>query len=183
MADDKVLLKVNCPKWFLIIFPLALLFSILIVTLMWIYFSNDGFTFLEVGGLTIFLPIFGIWLWLIPFLFSSVTAHESGLQVTGPLVSDLRFTWEEIVKVSRPFLGIPKEFIYIFSKDGEKMTLLRSMEGYLDLLELIESRAPNLLPKKLPREVWPRKRSWGRTWLVIIGFLVVYVALKLIFSS
>lgn len=149
---------------------------------MWVYFSNDGFTFLEISGLAFFLAIFAVWFWLIPYLYSSVIATESGLEVTGPLVSKLEITWDEIVKVSRPLLGIPREFIYVFLESGEKIVLLRSMERYSNLLELIESKAPNLSPKKLPREVWPRKLSWGKTWLAIIGFLLVYMALKVFFK-
>jgi len=47
---------------------------------MWVYFSNDGFTFLEISGLAFFLAIFAVWFWLIPYLYSSVIATESGLE-------------------------------------------------------------------------------------------------------
>jgi hypothetical protein len=33
--------------------------------------------------------------------------------------------------------------MYLFSKTGKKIILLRGMTGYTELLKLIESRAPN----------------------------------------
>ena len=180
--SDKVLLKVSCPKWFLVVLPAVLVFSLLLFILMWVHFGQDGFTWPEVWGMAIFLAILAGWLWLIPFLYSSIIATDSGLRVTGLLGRNLNFTWDTIVKVSRPLLGIPREFIYVFSKSGDKMVLLRSMERYSDLLKLIETRAPNLSPKTLPQEMWLQKLSWGKTWLAIIGILIIYMILKVIFK-
>jgi len=180
--DNKILLNVSYPKWFRIVVPPLLFLYLLFLLVMMVYFGRDGFTWLEVGISTFFWVVFGVWLWIIPFIYSSLVATESGLRATGIFRRRRRLTWDEIVRVSRPLFGIPSELIYVLSKSGEKMILLRGMEGYSDLLRLIESKALNLSARRLPAEVWPRKLSWKKVWLVISGVVVAYVAIRLIFK-
>lgn len=180
--DDKVLLKVSYPKWFQVIVPPLLFLYLLFLVLMGFYFSRGDFTWPKVCIAAFLLAVFMIWLWIIPFIYSSLIATESGLRATGIFRRRRKLTWDEIVRVSRPLFGIPSELIYVFSKRGEKMVLLRGMEGYSDLLKLIESKASNLSGKRLPAEVWPRKLSWKTVWLVIAGIVAVYVGLRLLFK-
>lgn len=179
--DDKILLKVTYPKWFQIILPPILFLYLIFLLVLMVYFARDGFTWLKVGIGAFFLAILGIWLWMIPFIYSSLIATESALHATGIFRRRQKLTWDEIVRVSRPLFGIPNELVYVFSKSGQKMVLLRGMEGYPDLLKLIQSRAPYLSQKRLPEELWPRKHSWKRVWLVTAGIVAVYIILRLLF--
>jgi hypothetical protein len=91
--------------------------------------------------------IVGLGLWMTPIFYSTIVVTEAGLELKGLLGSKRKFSWDEIVKVSRPRFGIPRDAMYIFSKTGKKIILLRNMTGYAELLKLIESRAPNLSPR------------------------------------
>jgi hypothetical protein len=89
------------------------------------------------------------------------------------------FAWDEIIALSRPRFGIPQDEVHVLSKTGEKIILSRSMDGYSQLLELIQSKATNLSP----REIWPKKSSnqW-RHILIFLALFIVYVIAKLIFK-
>lgn len=179
---NEVLLKMSYPKWFQAVLPPILFLYFIFVLVITVYFSRGGFTWIQVGISAFFWIIFALWLWIIPFVYSSLIATESGLCATGIFGRKQKLTWDEIVKISRPLFGIPNEFTYVFSKSGKKMILLRSMEGYSNLLELIQSKAPHLSQKRLPKELWPRKLSWKKVWLVTTGVIAVYIALRLIFK-
>lgn len=180
--DDKVLLKMSYPKWFQVIVPPILLLYFIFVLAITVYLSRGGFTWLEVAISAFFWAIFALWLWIIPFIYSSLLATDAGLYATDMFRQKKKLSWDEIVRVSRPLFGIPNEFVYVFSRGGKKIVLLRGMEGYSDLLKLIESRAANLSSRGLPQEVWPRKLSWTKVWLVTAGVIVAYIALRLIFK-
>lgn len=180
--DDKILLKVSYPKWFQIIVPPLLFLYLLFLVLMGSYLTRGDFTWPKVGIAAFFLVVFMIWLWIIPFIYSSLIATESELRATGIFRRRRRLTWNEIARVSRPLFGIPSEVIYVFSKSGEKIVLLRGMEGYSDLLKLIESKASNLSQKTLPQNVWPRKLSWRTVWVVMTGIVALYIGLRLLFK-
>ena len=77
-------------------------------------------------------------------LFYSVTATKKGLETAKPIGSNQSFTWEEIIEVRRPRFGIPYDFSYVISKNKEKLLLVRSMQNYKELVELIKTKAPNL---------------------------------------
>ena len=53
-------------------------------------------------------------------------------------------TWNEIVEVKRPRFGIPVDFAYVISKNKDRLRLIRSMNNYRELIQLIKNKAPNL---------------------------------------
>jgi len=182
VKQDKVLVQASLPRWFKTFYAIDLPVMLLLFTFVWIQFSRDGFTLSEILGSLFLLIIATLGLWLTPAFLSSITATESGLELHGLWGVRRNFSWNDIVKVSRPRFGIPREFTYVVSKSGEKMILLRSMKGYSELLELIQSRAPNLTLKKLPPELGPRRyTTFWRDALITFGLLVVYFILKRVF--
>ena len=176
---DRVLIDVRCPKWFLIIFPLMLFGGLTVVALIvGIYVNRNGVTWPIVIGSGIFLAAIAVWVWLIPYLYSSIVATESGLSTTGPFRQNQHITWGEITSVGTPRFGIPKEFIYILSRSGERIVVVRSMEQYRELLDLIQIKVPTLPDGKIPEKVWGTKHSWIKTWLALAGFFAIYLAAK-----
>lgn len=141
IKNQNILIKVSSPSWLIILFipcliialPLSIFYTALVI------YNNR----LSVFG--VFLLIFVLaGFWFIKLLFYSVTATESGLETTNLLGSNKSFIWEEIVKVRRPRFGIPYDFTYVVSKNKGKLLLVRSMQNYKELIELIKVRAPNL---------------------------------------
>jgi hypothetical protein len=181
--DDRVLLKLNYPKWFRIFYGVGAPLTLLLFIIGWVHFSRNGFTSLELLKSALFLVIVGFGLYVSPVFYYSVVATEAGLQFNGVFGPKQQFAWNEIATVSRPRLGIPKEAIYIYSRSGEKTIIGRGMTGYSDLLELIQSRAPNLSPKELPRELLPSASSgeWKYV-LIFFGLFIIYVIVRLIFK-
>ena len=80
-------------------------------------------------------------------LFYSVVATESGILSFNSFGEGKLFDWTEIIEVKRPRFGIPYDFTYVISTDNEKMLLVRSMQNYKELIELIKAKAPK--PKRL----------------------------------
>lgn len=178
---DKILLKVGYPKWFLVVISVVLPLTLIFLFLGLIYLNIGGFTWLRFSISTFFLAIIVLGFWLIPTIYSSILATDSGLQVRGFFGQKRQFTWDEIAKISKPRFGIPRDFAYVISRGGRKIIVMKSWEGYFDLLKLIESKASNLSHKRLPQEVWPKRLSWKKLWLIVIGVLVLYVFIRLIF--
>lgn len=180
--EGRVLLRVSCPKWSLVLLgivgSLSLLLFMPIFILATIHWSRTGFTVTRFLICAVLLVIPVIYLWMIRHAYCWITATEAGLQARRMFGPKLMFSWNEIVRVSRPRLGIAGGAVYIFSKGGQTLSLLREMEGYSQLLDLIESRAPNLSPKQIPHDLWPKKRDiWKEflgTFLVLLGLIVVY---------
>lgn len=168
------------------LFGIAGLVTLTFSLFVWIYYSWDGFTAPGVLWKSLFfLAVIGGGIWIVPFIYCSITATESGLQRVGLLGQRQHFSWDEIVKISRPRLGIPKEAVNVISKSGEKMVLLQGMESYAELLELIQSKRPNLLPKKLFEDLWPKQYMWRdflRTFLILLGFIIIYGVLRRFFD-
>ncbi len=183
VRQDKVLLQANLPKWFRVFYGIGAPFMPFFSIFIWIQFSLDGFTLLEVLGVVFFIVMTLLVLLMAPLFCSSVTATEFGLELSALWILRRRFSWNEIVRVSRPHFGVPRDITYVFSKSGKRIGLLRSMEGYSELLELIQSKAPNLTPRTLPPEFSPRRyTTFWRDALVIFGGLLLYFVAKLIFK-
>lgn len=185
VRDDRVLLRVSYPRWFLVLFGIAGLITLAIFLFALIYYSRDGFILPEFWKSLFFLAILAGGLWIIPYIYCSIAATESGLQRVGLLGQKQHFSWDEIVRISRPRFRIPKEAVYVFSKSGQKMALLNGMEGYTELLEIIQSRAHNLSQKKLPQDLWPKRysgRDFLRAFLILFGLIFIYGVLRRFFD-
>ena len=168
------MLRISHPKWVLIVFGivasggLILYLPVFIFSLVHLKLLKSVFFFVFSTGC----------LWICRYIYSWITATESGLQVVGMLRSRQKFTWDEIVGVSRN-----SDFVSIFSNSGEKIVILSSMTGYPELLELIQSRAPNLSPKRLPQELWSNfSPSAWRVVSIFFGLFVAYVMVRFIFK-
>ena len=139
--NQNILIKTSCPKWFVILgficFVITLLFSAF-YTVMVIY--NNGLT---VFGIFLLIVVLSEFLF-IKLLFYSVTATEIGLETANLLGSDKSFVWEEIVEVRGSRFGIPYDATYVVSKNKGKILLIRSMQNYKELIELIKVKSPNL---------------------------------------
>lgn len=142
IENINVLLKSSFPQWFVILgsicFVITLLFSTLYVVVV-IY--NNGISVFNM--IILILVSSGYW-FFIKILFYSITATDRGLKSNNPLGSSKEFVWEEIVEVRRPRFGIPYDLAYVVSKNKGKMLLVRSMQNYKELIELIKVKAQNL---------------------------------------
>ncbi|MGH7772751.1 MAG: hypothetical protein ACREQA_11030 [Candidatus Binatia bacterium] len=179
---DNILLRVSHPKWVLIFLGIIASGGIILYLPVFIFslvhFVLEGFTIIKLLKSLYFFIFFAVCLGLGRYIYSSIIATESGLQVVGILRWRQKFTWDEIVGVSRNF-----DFVSIFSNSGGKIVILSSMTGYPELLELIQSRAPNLRPKRLAQELWSHfSPSPVRVVLIFFGLFVAYVIVRLILS-
>jgi hypothetical protein len=182
-AQNTVILKVSLPKWFRVFYAIGAPLAVLLFVIVWLHYGRDAYTFSEAWKLLLFLAIVGLGLWTTPFFFSTILVTEAGLELKRLFGSTQRFSWDEIVQVSRPRFGIPHDAIYVFSHTGRKIVLSRGMTGYPELLKLIQLRAPNVSPEKLPREL--RLSESSREWkyvLIFFGLFIMYVIARLIFK-
>lgn len=182
-AQNTVILEVSLPKWFRVFYAVGAPVAVLIFVIVWFHYGRDGYTFSEAWKLLLFLAIIGLGLWTTPIFLSTVLVTDAGLELKRVFGSPQRLSWDEIVLVSRPRSRIPYDAVYIISQTGRKIVLSRGMTGYSELLELIQSRAPNLTPKKLPRELWisGSSREWKYV-LIFFGLLIIYVIARLVFK-
>ena len=177
---DKTLLRVSLPKWFRVFYaigaPLTLIFFLIIAVL----FNLNGFTFPGVIIILFVLVTVGIALHATPHFYSMIWVTDYGLRWDRPLgLRDKEFKWDDILTVSRPRFGYPGDVAYIVSKSGDKISVVKSMDGYTYLLEIIQLRAPNLTPKRLPKNLLPASSS--RAWkqlLILFALFVMYVIVR-----
>lgn len=136
------------------------------------------------GVYSLVLIIFvGGWLRAIPRLFSSIFVTEFGIETHGSLVRRQKFGWDEIVAVSKSSFPTRSGFTDIISNRGDKITVMGSMTGYSELLELILSKAPNV-KNELPSDSWGWHFVSGLRWLAIsFGFFLTYVFVRWLFRS
>lgn len=141
-SKENVLLKINYPKWalYFISFCWGSIF------LFFIFFALKEiieFSFpIQMVVIICAILLSGVFIFKIFFL--TVIATEKELKRTYPFITDKSFPWDEIIEVRRPRLGMPYDFSYVISKNKKKLLLIRSMENYKELVELIKAKAPNL---------------------------------------
>lgn len=177
---DRVLLRVSAPKWLVVAYTIGFLFTLALFVIAGVHFARRGFTWSTLWIVGFFLTITLLGMWIIPLFHSSYVATESGLEHVGLFGRRRKFSWEEITRVSRPRFGIPYDVAYVFSERSEKITLVRGIPGYTELLELIQSKAPNLDPKHLSQNLWVSQTSWKSTLWIVLGVLGAYLIFRLI---
>lgn len=189
MNGEKLLFRVRCPKWFVVFFGLAsalityLFMTIAVMALQ--DFTRHGLTFFETLKVSILLIIFGGCFWYSRYFFYTISATDYGLKANSLLGRASSIKWDEITAVTKPRLKFPRNFVYIHSKGGKKIVVINGMIGYLELLDLIQAKAPNLSQKRNLRDLWPNIYSGAPQWrnmLILIGLFVIYVVAKLIFN-
>ena len=182
----KVLLQVSTPIWFRVLWcVLGAIACVMFLPLFFasvIHFAQLGFT-LPRAVISLLLVVTPVgYLAALKYIYCRITATESGLEAVGILQRRKIFSWGEIVGIRKPRFAIPNDAVYIFSETGRKIVLSKSMTGFLELLNLIQSRAPNLFPKELPDDILraDSPRQW-RLPLIVFLLFIIYVIARLIF--
>jgi len=175
---QRVLLRVCLPKWFQILCAIAALINVPLFLFISFAYAHEGFIFpkILVSAFTLAIVVGAIW--IIPLSYTTVYVTEFGVTSDRPFgLKQKRFRWDEILTVSRPRFGIPYDLAYVISKTGEKISVLRGATGYPELLEIIESKVPNLTPKSLAPGLWPKTSSWKGV-LIVMGLFIAYVLVR-----
>lgn len=142
-SDKSIIVRVRLPTWFLYFYAIGGSITLAIFSAIWVGLFHRGFSWSESeiwkSVFLLLIAVFGIK--ITPITFSSMTVSEAGFNFYrfGRLKRVVR--WAEIARVSLPRFGIPYEAIYLFLTDGEKIILMKSMNGYRELLQLIYVRA------------------------------------------
>ena len=181
---DKTLLRVALPQWFRVYCAVAVPPTLILLLFIAIVFNLNDFTFFGVIVILFVLAMFGIAAYATPHCYSTILVTDYGLRWDRPLgLGDKKFKWDDILTVSRPRFAKSSDFAYIVSKSGNKIVVMKSMDGYADLLEMIQSRAPNLKPKRLPKNLLPGNVSSGwKRLLILFVLFVIYVIVRKIFG-
>ena len=171
---NTILLKVNFPLWFRVLYAVGGPLVVLSICFALLNLARNEFTLLAVlkGGFLILVVWMGAW--TMPIFFSTIFVTGSGIHRRGLWGVRQTFIWNDIKTVARPRFGIPGDAAYIISKNGEKMTVARSMSGYTELLRLIEEKAPNARATGLSANLWPSKAA--NSWRGILIFLTLFIA-------
>lgn len=176
---DKVLLKVEIPIWFRVVYAIAAPPTPLFFLAFAVAFIINGLTLPGALISTFALVTVAAGLLLIPHVYSTIWVTELGLRWRRPFrLRTKKFKWEDIVTIVRPRFGISYDLAYIISKNGERIAVVRSMAGFTDLVELIRSRAPNLELKQRPTTLWP-DQSVTR-WKLLLLFIVLFTGYVII---
>jgi hypothetical protein len=175
---EQVMLRVSFPSWLRAFFAIGTPLLMVPVCIALINTLQDKFTlFSIVKSVFLILAVSSTW-WAILVLFSTIYATQSGIQRRGLLRRTQIFAWNEIMNVENSRFGIPHDAAYIVSKNGERMTVARSMTGYTELLRLIQEKAPNIKAKGLSENLWLSKRA--NSWKGMLIFLVFFIAYVII---
>ena len=145
IKKHRVALTCSFPKWVRAFFSFCGIFTLIFFTayIFWVIYS--GQLFLQLLRVTVFGGSIIVILWVYPkILFYSVFATEKGLESKNIFEENKLLTWNEIVEVKRPRFGIPVDFAYVISKNKDRLRLIRSMNNYRELIQLIKNKAPNL---------------------------------------
>ena len=146
--------KVYFPKWVVAYFSFAgtitLFFSLFIL---WMIITKnpiitkifDGTIW---GSLTIgiFLGSLTVGIIFIFFkvLYYSITVTKHGLESKNIMGKKQVFKWSDIIDLQGPRFGIPSDFLYVVSKNKDKLLLVKSMKNHKRLIKTIQDRATNL---------------------------------------
>jgi len=125
--------------------------------------------------------------YIMTLIYSAVLAYESGIVFTQLSLFKKKFSWNEIKTVTRPRFGVPYDFVYIVTTNGAKVPLVRGAKGYIELLNLIQSKSPNLTPSKLPENLSPQPftadlRSSLLCLVILIAFIIAYSIFRIVFG-
>jgi hypothetical protein len=142
------------PKWLRITLTFCGTFTILFSVFYIVWATYNGQFFSQLLRCAIFFSMIlgGFWFFA-KLLFYSVTATERGLETDNILGSNKLFLWDEIVEIRRPRFGVPYDATYVISKNKAKLLLVKSMNNYSELIDVINVRAVNLRPYRSSGDV------------------------------
>lgn len=171
---EKILLKVSFPLWFRVLYAVGGPYVMLSICFALLNLARNEITLFLILKAGFLILIVGLGLWAVQFFFSTIYVTASGIHRRGILGTRQTFTWNEIKTVARPRFGIPGDAAYIISKNGKKITFARGMSGYMELLRVIQEKAPNVKATGLSESLWPSKSV--NAWRNILIFLALFVA-------
>jgi hypothetical protein len=176
---ERILLKVEYPLWFRLLYGIGGPIVLLSICITLFRVGRGGLSSFAIAKGGFLLLVVGLGFWVVPRFFSTIYVKDSGIEELKLWGANEKLTWDEIGTVARPRLGIPYDAAYIVSKEGKRITLARSMNGFSELLRLIETKAPNLTPKQLSENLWPSTpaKAW-RQILIALGLFIAYVVVR-----
>ncbi len=138
-------LKMNFPIWLVISFSFCGVFTILFFAfyIIWVLYNGQLASRLFNCSVGFVVILGAIWVFL-KVIFYSVTVTDEGLKTSNIIGKSKLFRWDEIVDLRRPRFGIPGDFNYVISRNNDSLLLVRSMQNYKELIDLIKVRSPNL---------------------------------------
>lgn len=175
----KTFLKVNFPLWFRLMYYIGGPIVLGLICTSLFRLGQQGFTAAVVlkGGFLLLIVAAGCY--IIPIFFSTVCANEFGVELRRFTKTKEKFTWNEIQTVVRPRFGIPYDVAYIVSRNGKRIPIARGMSGYDALLQLIQSKAPNLSPNQLAANLHsPAQATSWRQFLVFLAIFIAYIIFR-----
>jgi hypothetical protein len=181
---DKVLLRVEVPIWFRILYAIVALPTLLFFLAITVVFTINGLTLPRILTSAFVLFLAAVNFQAIPHLYSTIWVTEFGLRWRRPFrLRTKTLAWDDILTISRPRFGIPRELAYIISKGGEKIVVMRSMTGFDNLFAMIATRAPHLPSKHLDVNLWPEPSTARWTQLLLFAVLfLIYVIIRELFG-
>jgi len=143
MQDE--ILKSSTPRWLRIFGTFCGIFVILLFG-----FYTVKFIYHNPSDVRIFkaLLLFGVVVLIVGSfakdLYYTVSATERGLETDNIIGANRLMLWEDVVGVQKPRFGFPANTIYVVSKNGYKVSLIKNHTRFKELIEHIVKHAPNL---------------------------------------
>lgn len=138
-------LRVCFPKWVIISYSICAIGTLFFFIGYIIKIINENSFIAQSLKFLLFLGVVVVSFWLLfKIVFYSVTATDKGLETSNLFGSNKSVNWEEIVAVRKPIFGIPADFTYVFTINKKKLLLVKSMNNYKELVQLIKEKSPNL---------------------------------------
>ena len=148
LKENCTFLKVSFSRWYVALVGCCGLLTVVLSLAYLIYTVLHGEFFERLLRCSAFAVVLLSLLWFLArILFYAVYATERGIRTENILNKKELIPWDEIVEIKRPRIGIPKDAIYLITNNHQKILLIKSMNNYSRLLELIKTRAPNLRSK------------------------------------
>ena len=143
--NDQSFFKVVFPSWVIFLATIAAIGFFVLSFSCIILGKYDDLPLFEFWKPIIFFIItFGVSFFVVYISHYCISATKNGIE-NHPLIGHSKFfAWDEIVEVRRPLFHIPVDFNYVVSKNGKRLLLIRSMNNYKELIQLIEQKAHNL---------------------------------------
>jgi hypothetical protein len=143
--NDEEDLKMCFPIWFVAFTTFCEVGTALFALVYILHASKKGLSWSDIWKILLLLSIIigGIWV-SSKILFYSVTATKRGLVSKNLLRSSNFISWNEIIDFQTPRFGFASQGGYVISDKGEKMMLMEEMKNYTELINVIQTRSPNL---------------------------------------
>jgi len=148
LQENSTILKVSFSRWYIVLIGCCGFLTAGLSLAYIIYTVLHGEFLARLLRCSAFAILFLSILWFLArILFYVVYATEYGIRAKNILSKTEFIPWHEIVEIKGPKIGIPRDVINLITQDRRKIRLIKSMNNYSRLLELVKTRAPNLRSK------------------------------------